>query len=237
MSEMPPLSALIDESAQPAIEEFHFKGADPVPMEPPLARTGRRGWIVAVGLVIAIGAGLAWAVREYVFKSDVVKTAPQVAAKKPEPAPVAAPPTAAAPAPPATAAKARPSAPKSSGAAPKGAPAAPAPGASAPAAPAPVQKGRAALLLSPDWKGKPAIFVIHFSSTKDRESAAKDAARLAAALAAPARAVEVDLGEKGVWFRVVVGEFPDVDAARAFRAELEAKKTPGMGFVYEMRGR
>jgi hypothetical protein len=28
-----------------------------------------------------------------------------------------------------------------------------------------------------------------------------------------------------------------VEAARAFRADLEAKKTPGMGFVYEMRGR
>jgi SPOR domain len=47
----------------------------------------------------------------------------------------------------------------------------------------------------------------------------------------------VDLGEKGIWYRVVVGEFPDVDAARAFHADLEAKKTPGMGFVYEMRGR
>ena len=47
----------------------------------------------------------------------------------------------------------------------------------------------------------------------------------------------MDLGEKGIWYRVVMGEFADVDAARAFRADLEAKKTPGMGFVYEMRGR
>ena len=100
-----------------------------------------------------------------------------------------------------------------------------------------VPKGRAAVLLTPDWAGKPAVFVIHFSSTKDRESAAKEAQKLGAALGAPARAVEVDLGEKGIWYRVVIGEFADVDAARAFRADLEAKKTPGMGFVYEMRGR
>lgn len=81
------------------------------------------------------------------------------------------------------------------------------------------------------------MYVIHFSSHKDREGAAKAARKLGAALGAPARAVEVDLGGKGVWYRVVLGEFADVDAARAFRADLEAKQTPGMGFVYEMRGR
>ncbi len=54
--------------------------------------------------------------------------------------------------------------------------------------------------------------------------------------AEPARAVEVDLGTKGVWFRVVIGQFRTADEARAFRAALAAKKTPGMGFVYEMKG-
>ncbi len=93
------------------------------------------------------------------------------------------------------------------------------------------------MLLTPDWAGKPIVYVIHFSSTKDREGAEKEARKLGAALGAPAHAVEVDLGEKGIWYRVVIGEFKDVDSARAFRAELEAKKTPGMGFVYEMRGR
>jgi len=219
MSEMPASGDLLeDDGAQPVIEEFHFKAADPIP--PPPRRSGGRGWLVAIALVLAVAAVLAWAVREYVFRNEIVKNVAPVALKKSEEAlvaPVAIP----APLPvstPAPVIAAKPAAPATK-------------------ASAPVPKGRAALLLTPDWAGKPAVHVIHFSSTKDRESAAKEAVKLGAALGAPARAVEVDLGDKGVWYRVVVGEFPDVDAARAFRAELEAKKTPGMGFVYEMRGR
>jgi hypothetical protein len=214
-SEVPPPRDPLDDKTQPAMEEFHFKAPDPLPPPPP--RSGGRGWLVAIALVLAVGAGLTWVVREYVFKNEIVKSVAPLARKKPEEAPAAIPAPLPIPTPaPAVAAK----------------PAAPAAKASAP-----VPKGRAALLLTPDWAGKPAAYVIHFSSTKDRESAAKEAQKLGAALGAPARAVEVDLGDKGVWYRVVVGEFPDVDAARVFRAELEAKKTPGMGFVYEMRGR
>ena len=172
---------------------------------------------MAIALVLAIGAGLIWAVREYVFKNEIVKSVAPIARKKPEEAPAATPVPVVAPTP-APAVAAKPATPSA-----KPAPALP--------------KGKAALLMTPDWAGKTTVYVIHFSSTKDRESAAKEALKLGAALGAPARAVEVDLGDKGVWYRVVVGEFPDVDAARAFRAELEAKKTPGMGFVYEMRGR
>lgn len=218
LAEMPPVRELFEDNAQPAMEEFHFKAADPLPSSPP--RSGGRGWLVAIALVLAVAAVLAWAVREYVFKNEIVKSVAPIASKKPEEVPVATP----APLPIPT--------PAPTSAAKPAAPAAPAAKASVP-----VPKGRAALLLTPDWAGKPAVYVIHFSSTKDRESAAKEARKLGAALGAPARAVEVDLGDKGVWYRVVVGEFPNVDAARAFRAELEAKKTPGMGFVYEMRGR
>ncbi len=119
------------------------------------------------------------------------------------------------------------------------APARPAPAKAAPvakaAAPA-VPRGKAALLLTPDWTGKP-VYVVHFSSSKDRPSAEREAKKLAQELGRPARAVEVDLGGKGIWYRAVVGEFATLDEARAYRADLEAKKTPGLGFVYEMRGR
>jgi hypothetical protein len=225
MPEMPPLGEMFPDNPEPAADEIHAKAEGPAPKP---ARSSRKGWLVAIALVVVIGAGLAWAVREYVFKNEIVKPVAPVARKKPD----AAPSTSAPPVPmPASVVPEKP-------AAPKPAPP-PARFAAEPVkqAAAPVPRGRAAALLTPDWAGKPIIYVIHFSSHKDRESAAKEARKLGAALGAPARAVEVDLGEKGVWYRVVLGEFADVETARAFRADLEAKKTPDMGFVYEMRGR
>jgi hypothetical protein len=227
MSEMPPLRELFPDNPKPVADKFPAKAKGPAPKP---ARSSRKGWLVAIALVVVIGAGLAWAVREYVFKNEIVKPVVPVARRKPD----ATPPVSVAPAPapsPAPAFAEKPAAPK----------AAPPP-ARATAEPvkqalAPVPRGRAAVLLTPDWAGRPVVYVIHFSSHKDRESATKEARKLGAALGAPAHAVEVDLGEKGVWYRVVLGEFADVETARAFRADLESKKTPGMGFVYEMRGR
>ncbi len=239
MSEMPPLAETLEDQienhddTQPNMEEFNFKAAEnPAPAQaPPPSRSSRRGWLVAILGVLVIAAGLTWAVREGVFKSDVVRNPALVTQQIPD----LAPPESVAPA-------QAPTAPppvlgKPAGPPSKSAPAPAKQSAAGPPSGAAIPKGRAAVLLTPDWAGKPVVYVIHFSSTKDRESAAKEAQKLGAALGAPARAVEVDLGEKGTWYRVVIGEFKDVDAARAFRAELEAKKTPGMGFVYEMRGR
>ena len=217
------------DSTQPAMEEFRFKAAErPAPTP---ARSSRKSWLVALVGVLVIGAALTWAVREGVFRGELVRSVAPTARKSPE----VAPPASAAPAPAPTAAPAlvaKPAAP------PPKAVAVPVKRAAAgPSSGTAVPKGRAAALLTPDWAGKPVVYVIHFSSHKDRESATKEAQKLGAALGAPGHAVEVDLGEKGIWYRVVMGEFADVDAARAFRADLEAKKTPGMGFVYEMRGR
>ena len=226
MSEMPPLSNLVGEvtePVEPAMEEFAFKGVEAAPPPPP-KRSARVGWIVAIAVVLAVAAGLLWAVRTF-LSGDVVKKveapAPAPGQKKREtaPAPAATVP-AAAPAP----VNASPAA-----------KATPAPKAATAAAPAP--RGKAALLLTPDWAGRPVVYVVHFSSHKDRPSADKEAKRLSGELGRPGRAVEVDLGPKGVWYRVVIGKFATVEEARAYRADLEAKKTPGLGFVYEMRGR
>jgi hypothetical protein len=222
MPEMPPLREMFPDNPEPAVDELPVKAKGPAPKP---ARSSRGGWLVAIVLVIVIGAGLAWTVREYVFKNEIVKPVAPVARKKPD----TAPPVSAVPAPVPTPVPAASEKPAATPARPTAGP--------VKQASAPAPRGRAAVLLTPDWAGKPVVYVIHFSSHKDRESAAKEARKLGAALGAPARAVEVDLGEKGVWYRVVLGEFADVETARAFRADLEAKRTPGMGFVYEMRGR
>jgi hypothetical protein len=221
MSEMPPLAHLVGdvtEPVEPAMEEFAFKGPETAP---PVRRTSRTGWLIAIAVVLAVGAGLLWAVRTF-LSGDVVKRveapapAPAPLAKKPAPSTQGAAPVAAPPMPVAAAEK-------------------PAPAKAAPAA-APVPKGKAAPLVTPDWTGKP-VYVVHFSSHKDRPSAEKEARRLSKDLGQPGRAVEVDLGNKGTWYRAVIGEFATVEEARAYRADLEAKKTPGLGFVYEMRSR
>ncbi|HTS02749.1 MAG TPA: SPOR domain-containing protein [Thermoanaerobaculia bacterium] len=222
--EMPSLARAVGEETEPvepAMPEFAFKA--PEKPAPPAKKSGKAGWLVAVAVVLAVAAGLFWAVRTF-LSGGVVKT---VEAPAPAPAPKKSAESAPVPVP-APAASAAPSAP--------GAAAAPR-AANAPAAAAPVPKGKAALLLTPDWAGKPIVYVVHFSSHKDRPSAEKEAKRLGAELGKPGRAVEVDLGNKGIWYRVVIGEFKTVEEARAYRADLEAKKTPGLGFVYEMRGR
>ncbi len=94
-------------------------------------------------------------------------------------------------------------------------------------------QARAGALVTPDWSGEP-VFVLHFSSFTDRKTAERDAARLGKEMALPARAVQVDLGEKGIWYRAVVGEFGSVQEAIALRNDLREKKTPGVGLVYRM---
>jgi hypothetical protein len=229
MSEMPPLASVIGETTEPveAVEaagpemrEFAFQAAG---KSAPAKKSGGTGWIVALLLVLAVAAGLLWAVRTF-LSGGVVRTVevpPPAPRKRAVPAP--APPASAAPEPVQVAAEPPPKSAPVSKSAPKEA--------------APVPKGKAAPLLTPDWAGRPVVYVVHFSSHRDRPSAEKEAKRLAALLGKPGRAVEVDLGAKGIWYRVVIGEFATVEEARAYRADLEAKKTPDLGFVYEMRGR
>ncbi len=92
---------------------------------------------------------------------------------------------------------------------------------------------RAGTLVTLDWMGAP-IHVVHFSSFQEKARAEKHAAVLAKELGIPARAVQVDLGDKGLWYRAVVGEFATAEEALALRSQLLEKGTPGVGLVYRM---
>lgn len=69
-------------------------------------------------------------------------------------------------------------------------------------------------------------FGVHVSSFRKREIAEADGRRWTARLGLPARVLEVDLGEKGVWYRVVVGEAGSVAEASVLRDELKGKGAP-----------
>jgi hypothetical protein len=100
----------------------------------------------------------------------------------------------------------------------------------APASGLPVSRG--AQMLTPDWTSS-AIWVVHVGSYKDRPSAEREAAQLAKQTGKPAHAFEVNLGEKGTWYRSAVGEFASADEAGAYKAEL-AKLVPRVGLVYKV---
>jgi hypothetical protein len=97
-----------------------------------------------------------------------------------------------------------------------------------------VPESRGATMISPDWAGHPAEFMIHFSSYQKKENADRDAARLAKLLGRPLHVIGVNLGAPGYWYRVMFGEFRSREEADAARQDLAAKGTPGMGLVYRV---
>jgi DedD protein len=88
-------------------------------------------------------------------------------------------------------------------------------------------------MTSPDWAGRSPTFVIHFSSYRERAKAERDAAALARRYGRPAYAAEVTL-PNGTWYRVVLGNFPTAEAARAFREALAAAHTSDLAGVYRI---
>jgi len=94
----------------------------------------------------------------------------------------------------------------------------------------------AAPLRTRDWSGKVPVFVVHISSFRAREKARAEAIRLAARFETVGRAVVVDLGEKGIWYRVVLGEFATSAQARHFADEIAPKVPGGVGGVYRVEG-
>jgi len=88
-------------------------------------------------------------------------------------------------------------------------------------------------MTSPDWAERATIYVIHFSSYRDREKAQREAVQVGRRFGRPAYAAQVDLSS-GVWYRVVLGDFATAEQARAFHAELVARRTPDLGGVYRL---
>jgi hypothetical protein len=89
------------------------------------------------------------------------------------------------------------------------------------------------VMTSPDWAERAPIYVIHFSSYRDREKAQRDAVQVGRRFGRPAYAAQVDL-PSGAWYRVVLGDFATAEQARAFHAELAARGTPDLGGVYRL---
>lgn len=117
---------------------------------------------------------------------------------------------------------------------------APAPVSTAPVPPAPAalagRQSRDGLVVTKDRAGQPQVFSIHFTSYKDRASAERDLKRIQGLVGREGYVAEVDLGEKGVWQRVMIGAFATAPDAKAVREELLAKGTRDMGWVYRVVG-
>jgi hypothetical protein len=89
------------------------------------------------------------------------------------------------------------------------------------------------IMTSPDWAGRAPIYVIHFSSYRDREKAQRDAVQVGRRFGRPAYAARITL-PTGVWYRVVLGDFATANQARAFHEDLAVRRTPDLGAVYRI---
>ncbi len=72
---------------------------------------------------------------------------------------------------------------------------------------------------SPQQSGSRGIYTIHESSWQDLESAASRA-RILRNKGFNARIRRVDLGSKGIWHRVLIGDFNDWSAAKRYKKQL-----------------
>lgn len=117
---------------------------------------------------------------------------------------------------------------------------APVPVSNAPVPPAqataPSRQSRDGLIVTKDRAGQEQVFSIHFTSYKDRASAERDLRRIEGLVGRKGYVAEIDLGEKGVWQRVMIGAFATAQDAKAVREELAAKGTRDMGWVYRVVG-
>ena len=248
-----PLAATGGDAAEPAVPE-PFEDDEDTVLTVPRGRGGKEGGprvgviLAVVGALAALG-GLGYLLAGLWMERDDVPPPVAVARPRPEarPAPDAvraatvesSPEAAPATAPePAVSPAAALEAPKPT-AAPAVPTAAPASEAVAPApAPArvtlPVRQSRDGYMVTRDRAGQPEVYSIHFTSYQDRATAERDLERVSALVGRKGYVAEIDLGAKGVWQRVMIGAFPTAEEAKAVRAELAAKGTRDLGWVYRV---
>lgn len=226
----------------------------------------RAGRVVAIVAGLAALAGLGYLLVGLWLERDAAPTPVTVARPRPAASPAATPSVVGAEASPAPAAVPSPAVDTAAVEAPKPAPVVaapqptaapvaaapkptvapvaiappPAPVSTAPPAPAivtaAVPRSRDGLVVTKDRSGQPPVFSIHFTSYKDRPSAERDLKRVSAMVGREGYVAEVDLGEKGIWQRVMIGAFASAEEAKAVRAGLAEKGTRDMGWVYRVVG-
>jgi hypothetical protein len=87
---------------------------------------------------------------------------------------------------------------------------------------------------TPEWTGPEPVFSVHLSSYRERLKADRDALAFRERLGQPSHVFEVDLGPKGVWYRVLVGEFRTAAEALAFRDGLPEKGVRETAIVFRV---
>jgi hypothetical protein len=99
-----------------------------------------------------------------------------------------------------------------------------------------IPESRGSSMISKDWDGHPAVFMIHFSSYQKKDNADRDFRRLSKLFDRPIRVIGVNLGREGFWYRVMLGDFSTRDEAMAYRQQVADTKAERVGLVYRVSG-
>ncbi len=118
--------------------------------------------------------------------------------------------------------------------APRVAPPAPPAAVPPPSVPSAPGSGRASTVAVPEGTGPEPIYGVHLSSYRERLKAEGDARIVGAQLGIPTHVSAFDLGPKGVWYRVLVGELRSPAEGLALQETLRRKGLPSVGPVYRV---
>lgn len=88
------------------------------------------------------------------------------------------------------------------------------------------------IMLASDWPRDAPAYVIQLASYQRRETSEREALRLEIALGRPTHVLRADLGERGIWYRVMAGDFATASEAAAGRKELKTRGSIEIGPIY-----